>query len=58
MYANILLMILIGVLVILLIFNILSGDVFNGITNLIILSIAGGTLLQRLRRQEKQKEGK
>jgi hypothetical protein len=50
-------MILIGVLVVFLIFNILSGDVFNGITNLIILSIASGTLLQRLRGQARQKEG-
>lgn len=57
MNANILLMVLIGVLVVFLILNILSGDVFNGITNLIILSIAGGTLLQRLKSQARQKEG-
>jgi len=58
MNANILLMILIGVLVVLLILNILSGDTFNGITNIIILSIASGALLQRLRGQVRQKEGK
>jgi len=49
-------MVLIGVLVVFLILNILSGDVFNGITNLIILSIASGTLLQRLKSQARQKE--
>jgi len=57
MNTNIVLMILIGVLVILLILNVLSGDIFNGIVNLMIISIAGGVLLQRRREQEGQEEG-
>jgi hypothetical protein len=49
MNMDIVLMILIGVLVILLILNVLSGDIFNGIVNIMIISIAGGVLLQRRR---------
>ena len=57
MNTNIVLMILIGVLVILLILNVLSGDIFNSIVNIMIISIAGGVLLQRRREQEGQEEG-
>lgn len=58
MNTNIVLMILIGVLVILLILNVLSGDIFNSIVNIMIISIAGGVLLQRQREQVGQEEGK
>ncbi len=50
-------MVLIGVLLFFLIYNILSGDFFNGIINLIILGIVSSALLKGLREQEKQKEG-
>ena len=51
-------MILIGVLVVFLIFNVLNGDFFNGIINLIILGVASSALLQSLREHETQKEDK
>ncbi|MEE8323154.1 MAG: hypothetical protein V3R57_05995 [Candidatus Bathyarchaeia archaeon] len=50
-------MVLIGVLAFLLLQNILNGDFFNGIINLVIIGIAGSALLQRLKSQEKQKKG-
>jgi hypothetical protein len=53
MNKNIVLMILIGVLLFFLIYNILSGDVFNGITNLIILGIVSSALLKGLKGQAK-----
>jgi hypothetical protein len=49
-------MILIGVLVILLIVNIVSGDVFNSIVKIMIISIAGGVLVQRRKGQVGQEE--
>ena len=53
MNVNIVLMVLIGVLAFLLLQNILNGDFFNGIINLVIISIVGSALLQRLRGQAK-----
>ena len=52
------LMILIGVLVVFLMFNILNGDFFNGIINLAILGVATSALLKSLREPPTQKEDK
>jgi uncharacterized membrane protein YeaQ/YmgE (transglycosylase-associated protein family) len=53
MNKNIVLMVLIGVLLFFLIYNILSGDFFNGIINLIILGVVSSALLKELREQAK-----